>query len=270
MIDFSHGELKDILPANLKGPEALALSFAVGQAMRRLQEFSRRIYMYAGLDRVPEEVLDLIALECNTQYYDQKLERSVKEALVAQTLVWYMHGGTPSVLQQFMDTVLQGGSLEEWFDYGGNPYFFKAYVNVSEDDAVPVSYGKQIRTQIGVYKNARSWLEMLAFILNTCFWVDVEYEIRLVLRSWYFPRANREFLYLDDTWLLNGQYLLDGFLDPEPEEFYPSRLRMTGNVTVNYGLDAGLIVEKDLRYLDDTWILDGAHLLDSEIYEYDL
>ena len=45
MINFSHGELKDILPANLKGPEALALSFAVGQAMRRLQEFSRRIYM---------------------------------------------------------------------------------------------------------------------------------------------------------------------------------------------------------------------------------
>lgn len=270
MIDFYHGELKDILPANLKSPETLALSFAIGQAMRRLQDFSHRISLYAELEKVPEEVLDLMAVECNTQYYAQSLERQIKESLVGQTLVWYMHGGTPSVLQEFMDTILQGGSLEEWYEYGGEPYYFKAYVNVGEDDDVSISYEKRIREQIMLYKNARSWLEVMAFILTTFFQVNVDYESQLTLRSWYFPRANREFLYLDDTWLLDERYLLNGFSDPEPEEFYPARLRLIGNIEKDICLESSLIVEKDLWYLDDTWLLDDSKILDADIFEYEL
>lgn len=269
MIDFYRGELSDILPVNLKTPENLALSYAVGRAMRRLQDFSGRIHMYSDLEQLPEEILDLIALECNTQYYDQRLPRDVKESLIAQTLIWYMHGGTPSVLKEFIDTVLQGGVLEEWYEYGGLPYYFKVYVNVGEDNELPVSYGQQIRNQISIYKNTRSWLEMLIFVLTTCFQIELEYESRITLCSCFFPRANREFLYLDDTWRLDGQYLLDGFLDSEPAEFYPARLGIRSDCLAEYCVDAGLRVEKDLRYLDDTWLLDDTCILDSEILEYD-
>ena len=74
------------------------------------------------IDEVPEPVLDLMALELNTQYYEQSLPRETKERLVSQTLVWYMHAGTPSVLDEFLGTVLAGGYIEEWYEYGGEPY----------------------------------------------------------------------------------------------------------------------------------------------------
>ena len=69
MIDFYKGEMKDIMPVNLISPETKAISFAIGQAMKKLQEFSRACYIYGELGKVPEPVLDLLALELNTQYY---------------------------------------------------------------------------------------------------------------------------------------------------------------------------------------------------------
>lgn len=240
MIDFYQGELKDILPVNLKTPETLSLSFAVGQAMRRLQDFSKRIHMYADLSKVPEEVLDLMALEFNTQYYDQTLRREIKEGLVAQTLTWYMHAGTPSVLQEFLATVLQGGELQEWYEYDGEPYYFKAIAAVGEEDEVPLGYGAEIRDRIGIYKNARSWLESLVFMLHTVFEVPVEYAANLLFRWEFYARNNRQFLYLDGTWKLDDTYRLNGYRETEAEEFYPVRLEMADSYQVQAGAEGQL------------------------------
>ena len=240
MIDFNQGELKDILPVNLKIPETLALSFAVGQAMGQLRDFSKRIYMYADLSRIPEAVLDLMALEFNTQYYDQNLKREVKEGLVAQTLTWYMHAGTPSVLREFLATVLQGGDLQEWYEYDGEPYYFKAIAAVGKDGKVPLGYGAEIRERIGIYKNARSWLESLVFTLHTAFEVPVEYAAWLLLRWEFYARNNRQFLYLDGTWKLDDTYRLNGYRETEAEEFYPVQLEMEDGYQVQAGAEGQL------------------------------
>lgn len=226
MIDFYDGELKDILPASLITPETVALSFAVGNALRRLQDFSKGTHLYADLGHVSEEVLDLLALEFNTQYYDRQLKREIKEGLVAQTLTWYMRAGTPPVLREFLATVLQGGELQEWYEYGGEPYYFKAVAVMGEEDQVPVGYGAEIRRRIGIYKNIRSWLESLAFALNTDFRVHVQYHSRLLIRGEFYARNNRSFLYLDGTWYLDNAYLLNGYQEAEALDFYPARLSM--------------------------------------------
>ena len=107
MIDFYHGEITDIMPYNLISPETKALSYAVSQAMKRLKDFSSACHMYGELSKVPEPVLDLMALELNTQYYDQTMPRKLKEQLLTQTTAWYMHAGTPEVIREFLGTVLE-------------------------------------------------------------------------------------------------------------------------------------------------------------------
>ena len=113
MIDFHSGEIKDIMPVNLRTPQALAISYAVGQAMARFRKYLKALPLYAQISQVPEEILDLMAVECGTQYYSQALPRNVKEKLIIQALTWYMHAGTPSVLSEFLGTVLMGGWIEE-------------------------------------------------------------------------------------------------------------------------------------------------------------
>ncbi len=219
MIDFYNGEMKDIMPVNLLSPETKAISFAVRQAMKNLQEFSRACHLYGELSKVPEPVLDLLALELNTQYYDQTMPRKLKEQLVTQTTTWYMHAGTPGVLEEFLDTALDGGEIQEWFQYGGKPYYFKALVQVGEHE-IPLGYGLEAKRQIELYKNARSWLEHVAFIIKSKAYcaIDLKNAVRFIGK--FYPRLNTPYLKLDGFWKLDGKKL-SGYGSDEKIDFYP-------------------------------------------------
>ena len=143
---------------------------------------------------------------------------------------------------------------------------------------------------------------------------------RLELISDFYTRHNREFLYLDGTWDLDGTYLLNGYKEAVGLELYPLELKLRSSLPVRntadtktqmaYRSDAAassgtwtelilrseeaaatvtesavrisqqvsaesevmcrLSVEKDLWYLDGTYLLDGTKLLDTEIFNYDL
>lgn len=239
MINFRDGEIKDILPCNLSTPETQAVSFAVGEAMRRFQRFSRTSHLYAEIERIPEPVLDLMAVEANTQYYSQSLPRKMKERLITQTLVWYMHAGTPSVLDEFLATVLAGGYIEEWYQYSGSPYHFKAYARAYEDGIIQLGYGTEIKRQLNVYKNTRSYLESLAFILATEIYAEIQYNNQLHIRSDYFARNNRAFLLLDGSWILDGSYKLNGYKTVNLD-LYPTRMRVRGAWHTNCAAKAEL------------------------------
>jgi P2-related tail formation protein len=234
MIDFYHGEITDIMPYNLISPETKALSYAVSQAMKRLKDFSSACHMYGELSKVPEPVLDLMALELNTQYYDQTMPRKLKEQLLTQTTAWYMHAGTPEVLREFLGTVLEGGKIREWNEYGGDPFFFKAEVEVGEHE-IPVGYGVEVKRQIELYKNARSWLEHVAFIIGSRSYCDVSLANAVRFRGRFYPRLNAPILKLDGIWNLSGKKL-SGYDSDEKIDFYPVgqnyKLQVTENVSL--------------------------------------
>lgn len=224
MIKLYEGEIKDIMPSNLITPEAKAISYSVGQAMKKMLEYSAAAHLYADLQSVPEDALDLIALELNTQYYIQTLPRETKEALIRQTLQWYMHGGTPSVLEQFLSTILDGGRIEEWNEYGGMPYYFRAYVYVGEHET-NLGYGTEVKRQIGKYKNVRSWIEWVAFVIASGFEVKVKYENIIRFQNLFHPRKNIAYLKLDGRWKLDGRKALSGYDDELKVDFYPVRVQ---------------------------------------------
>lgn len=150
--------------------------------------------------------------------------------------------------------------------------------------------------------------------------IDTEAPNRLKLIADFYTRHNREFLYLDGTWDLDGTYLLNGYKEAVGLELYPLELKLRSSLPVRntadtktqmaYRSDAAassgtwtelilrseeaaapvtesavrisqqvsaesevmcrLSVEKDLWYLDGTYLLDGTKLLDAEIFNYDL
>lgn len=269
MVDFLHGEIKDILPLNLLTPESRAVSFAVGEAMRRLGRFSAGIHLYAQISQVPEEALDLMAIEMNTQYYDQSMPRKMKERLIMQSLVWYMRAGTPSVLNEFLATVLGGGYIEEWMEYGGKPYHFRAYAKVDEDVVVPLGYVTEVKRQLNIYKNVRSWLEDFFLILQTKVTETVDTDSRLEVFSEFYARKNRAYLMIDGTWQLDSTYRLNGYRTEEIE-FCPARLTVSAEIKAQIEPNSHLRIENDLWYLDGTYTLNGEKMLDAEIFDYDL
>lgn len=219
MIDYYHGEINDIMPYNLITPETKAVSFAVSRAMRKLQEYSKASHLYGEIKKIPEAVLDLLALELNTQYYEQTMPRTLKEELIVQTTAWYMRSGTPGVLKEFLSAVLDGGEIKEWYQYNGAPYHFKAMVQVGEHEILP-GYGSEIKRQIELYKNARSWLEYVEFIISSTATCKICYDNALRFRNRFFPRVNTPYLNLDGFWKLTDKKL-SGYDSDERIDFYP-------------------------------------------------
>lgn len=158
MISYYDGQLTDIMPENItQKPEVKALSYALQQACRLLYRYSRRLYIYTNLDEQPEEVIDLLASELRTQYYRSTFDLDTKRQLVKNTLIWYMSAGTPEAVEELVNTIFGGGKIEEWFEYGDDPYYFK----VKTDAVMKPQTIDEFMAMLRYIKNTRSWLRMI-------------------------------------------------------------------------------------------------------------
>lgn len=157
MINLYDSNITDILPEALaESPNVKALGYALNKAMQRLMNYCKNIGIYNSIDTAPEQILDLLALELKTQYYDDSQIIEVKRNLIKNTLVWYMKTGTPAAVEEAVTAVFGNGQIEEWFDYDGEPYRFKVYTsNINSTDEMV----QQLTEIINTMQNARSHLE---------------------------------------------------------------------------------------------------------------
>ena len=130
MIKLYDSQISDILPEQLAyRPEVRALSYAIMKAMRRLIDYAEATSVYSMIDRASHKVLDMLAVELDTQYYSDTLDIEAKRRLIKGTLVWYMSAGTPSAVEELVAAVFGKGEVREWFEYGDDPYFFEILTN---------------------------------------------------------------------------------------------------------------------------------------------
>jgi len=155
MIKLYDAEITDLLPDNLKSNEVIAFSYALKKACRYVLDRVDRIELYTNIDKLPENILDYLALELRTQYYDEKLDISVKRELIKNTLPWYMKAGTAAAVSELLTTVIGSGSVQEWFEYDGNPYMFK----ITTNEQLTKENMEKFASMIDKVKNARSILD---------------------------------------------------------------------------------------------------------------
>lgn len=123
MIKYKDGEMISVLPPILSSePDIAAISYAYKMAMSKIIDLSVTVSLYANIDQMDEDILDLMALEFRTQYYDENLPIEVKRRLVKNALGWYQKAGTPGAVRDLIQTVFGEGDIVEWFDYSDPPY----------------------------------------------------------------------------------------------------------------------------------------------------
>lgn len=158
MIKFSEGTVIDCYP-NKNEPQLQALSYAIKNAMGRIQEKSNMSIVYAQVDSLPEKVLDILAVELRSMYYDQSLSIEQKRGIIKHTLAWYKKAGTPAAVNELVQVIFGEGRVIEWFDFDASegvvtPGTFDIVTNarLTEDML------GQFRNIIHKVKNARSHL----------------------------------------------------------------------------------------------------------------
>ena len=162
MIKLSGSRFTDIMPENLaEQPEIQALAYAVGRQVEKLLAYADGARTYAAIYAVPEKVLDLLAVELRTPYYDENFSLPTKRALIQETILFYTQMGTPAATEKIVSSIFGRGYIKEWFEYNGEPHHFRVIVENME--AVEKLLGEFLNVLRAV-KRLSSWLDSVTVL----------------------------------------------------------------------------------------------------------
>lgn len=168
MTNLYNGQLTDLFQNESEyNVEIEALSYAMQAEKRRILDMADKTRTLAMIDQLPEEVLDILAVELRSPYYTGDMTVEQKRGLIASSLVWFFHAGTPSALVEMATVIFGSGQVVEWFDFDPNdgeivPGEFDLETGAAIQD--PQELMVQINRIINRVKNTRSHLRMVKFL----------------------------------------------------------------------------------------------------------
>lgn len=166
MINILDVKLSDLLPSSFDTVEIKALNNVVTFSLFFLQKYIDNANFTVNIDNVSEKIIDYLACEYRTPYYDEALDLKAKRNLVKSTMLTYQKIGTTNIIKEYLNTLNEEADVVEWYDYDGNPYNFKIFLNISDNKEVDEKLLTDIKNKIEKIKNVRSSLEAIE-ILNS-------------------------------------------------------------------------------------------------------
>jgi len=166
MINILDVKLSDLLPSSFDTVEIKALNNVVTFSLYLMQKYINNANFTVNIDNVSEKIIDYLACEYRTPYYDEAFDLKTKRNLVKSTMLTYLEIGTTNIIKEYLNTLNEETDVAEWYDYDGQPYNFKIFLNISENREVDEKLLTDIKNKIEKIKNVRSSLETIE-ILNS-------------------------------------------------------------------------------------------------------
>ncbi len=149
-------------PALKNDPEMLALAKTLAKEHRKTISEIKHTIIYARIDELPEQLLDVLAVDLYIDWYDYEYPLEVKRAIIKDSIKIHRRLGTKYAVKTALGNVFPGTKVEEWFEYGGDPYMFRVVIGAT---STGVSLDKQnaVLDKVKFYKNTRSHLESISY-----------------------------------------------------------------------------------------------------------
>lgn len=168
MIKLTDARLTDALPKILaEQPWVQALAEASRKMRRRVMAYADRTRLFCDIDEASEEALDALAVELQTPLYKNDYPLTVKRQIVKNSMLYYIRSGTRGAVEELLADIYQGAEVEEWFEYGGEPNYFRVAIDISRT-TVPVAEMTPAELESWLYsvKRASSALESLSYMIR--------------------------------------------------------------------------------------------------------
>ena len=123
--------------------------------------------IYARIDELPEDLLDILAKDFKVDWYDYNWGIEAKRQTIKDSFYVHRHLGTVGAVKTALSDVWPPSTVEEWFEYGGEPYYFRVILDASQSTE-PI-YVNSALNAIMFYKSARSHLESNIPIVRVTF-----------------------------------------------------------------------------------------------------
>lgn len=163
----AHGITKENLLASLPAVLAnddnmAALASAVAEVLAARVGEIERVSIYSQIDRLPNELLDILANDFKVDWWDANYTLEEKRRTLKDS--WNVHRrlGTKAAVVLAISAIYPDTQVSEWWEYGGKPYHFKLLIDATYEDVDPVRHQRVI-DRVAFYKNLRSVLDEVEY-----------------------------------------------------------------------------------------------------------
>ena len=123
-------DLYKMLPAFMKEDKFdKLLSEAMSNLFQKWSIDMERTVIIGQIDKLNEAELDQLAQDWNVFWYLKSTTLEQKRQLIKDSPLVFSRLGTVWAVERVMNNYLPESELKEWFDYGGNPHYFKFVTN---------------------------------------------------------------------------------------------------------------------------------------------
>ena len=150
-------DLSRLLPQFMRDDETTnAFVYAVERQLNKVSASIAAARVYSRIDEMEDELLDELAWQFNIPEYNSEYELSVKRNLIKTSMIIHHQRGTVGAVEKVIENIYGTATLEEWFDYDGQPYHFRVRTtNTNVTDEMLADLDRIIKET----QNIRSYLE---------------------------------------------------------------------------------------------------------------
>lgn len=151
------------LPPPLKNdPTMTALARVIAEQLQGTVRQIGKNIIYARIDELDEQTLDVLAYDLHVDWYDYSYPIEVKRQTIRDSVRVHRRLGTKYAVETALGAVFPGTRVQEWFEYGGEPYMFKVIIGATES-GVSADRQAAVLERVRFYKNLRSHLEAISY-----------------------------------------------------------------------------------------------------------
>jgi len=206
MRDLVNVSILDLIPPNIRNdPQVIAAAQAIDSEMRGVTQAVNECIFFYRVDELPEAILDHLAWQCHIDFYSPDLALEKKRSLIKESPGLHLTKGTPAAVEDIVSIVISGGQVQEWWEYGGDPYCFRVIVEGLMDDEIVYRHALP---SIMAVKNARSKLDGINYFLHGGIQEQINNKMQVTVQASIRPWSGR-LRWLDGSWRLDGSEPLD-------------------------------------------------------------
>lgn len=158
---LSHDSLMHVLPMPLdEDPSMHVLGDATARELSVLGEKTDLPRLFPRIDELQESLLDILARDFKVDWYNYDADLETKRMVIRDSFYIHRHLGTPAAVQRAINDIFGTGYLEEWFEYGGNPYHFMVYTS---NTSIMRENRNRFYRLLAIVKSVRSVLDGIVY-----------------------------------------------------------------------------------------------------------
>ena len=180
MIDLKKNTLLREVPQNLLHDSKVENMVKILEpSLKQRTEWIEKINYTLNLHELDDEILDHLLWEKRMGWFAGLSSSSTREEkikLIESAIEIHRTKGTPYAVELLINILFGDGTVEEWFEYGGEPYTFRV---LTTNPAATNEKALQFINAVNYVKNARSHLENVILIQTeqtNLYWGGVVHE----------------------------------------------------------------------------------------------